>query len=155
LTGVLSKEHLEYLKNARVGRLGTAGKTGTISMVPVVFAIFENRIYFVVDLKKKKKKGVELWRIRNIRESGKAVLLVDTYSEKWEDLSYLLLHCRAKIVESREDSPEKMLARIILKEKYQQYSIGGYFPDAIEEAIFVRLEPERVTFWQNQRETSA
>ena len=145
----LKEEELEYLRSARVARLGTTGKDGSVSVVPIVFAVFENRIYFVVD--RKKKRGGELRRIKNIRETGKASLLIDDYSEDWNELSFLLLQCKAKVIGPGEDPTEKILARIILKEKYKQYSSDQYFPDKIEEAVFVRLEPFRSTFWQNLR----
>lgn len=153
---ILNEQELEYLRAARVARLGTASKDGIVSVVPVVFAVFENRIYFVVDRKKKNKDdGRELRRIKNMRETGKATLLIDNYSENWSELSYLLVQCNAKIIGPGEDQTEKILARIILKEKYKQYSGESYFPEKIEEATFVRLEPIRSTFWQNLREPLA
>jgi PPOX class probable F420-dependent enzyme len=145
----LSPEQLEYLRKGRVARLGTFGENGVIQMVPTVYAFFENRIYSVID--GKKKSGSELKRIKNIRKTGKATLLVDNYSENWDELSFLMLQCKAKVIGPGEDQAEKMLARIILKEKYKQYSNGGYFPENIDQAIFVRLEPEKAFFWQNLR----
>jgi len=145
----LSPEQLEYLRKGRVGRLGTSGEKGVIQIVPTVYAFFENRIYSVIDAKKKS--GGELRRIKNIRKTGRATLLIDNYSENWDELSFLMLQCKAKVIGPGEDQAEKMLARIILKEKYKQYSNGGYFPENIDQAIFVRLEPEKAFFWQNLR----
>jgi PPOX class probable F420-dependent enzyme len=140
---------LEYLKKARVGRLSTIDRKNGIHLVPIVFANLGERIYFVVD--RKKKSGKELKRIRNISETGKATLLIDHYSENWKSLSFLLIHCSGKILTSGPNSFEKRSAAKELKEKYPQYSRGGYFPEMLEEAIFVRLEPERAVFWQNLR----
>ncbi len=117
--------------------------------MPVVFANLGDRIYFVVD--RKKKSGKELKRIRNISETGKAALLIDQYSENWKTLSFLLIHCTGRVLSSGSDSFEKRRAAKKLKEKYLQYSAGAYFPENLDEAVFVRLEPERAVFWQNQR----
>lgn len=149
MTGILSPEQLEYLRRGRVARLGTTSGDGSISMVPIVYAVFENRIYSAVD--QKRKRNTEPKRITNIRKTSKATILVDNYSENWDELSFLLIRCRAKVIGPGEDQAEKMLARIILKEKYRQYSNGGYFPENLDEAIFVRLEPESAFFWQNLR----
>ena len=140
---------MEYLKTARVARLATVGSHNSVSIVPFVFAIHGGRIYFVID--RKKKTGAKLKRIRNISENGKAVLLVDRFSENWEDLSYLLLHCTAKLLSPNKAKNEKRLATKSLKSKYPQYRGQRYFPKDIDQAIFVRLEPERAFFWQNLR----
>jgi len=147
LTRVLSPEHLEFLQSSRVARLGTSSKNGPAYIVPIVFANTENRIYFVID--HKTKSGKELKRLSNIRETGKGTLLVDKYSENWDELFYLLLFCRAKVIEGPGGVREKKLAEKILKEKYPQYSTGQFFPENLQEAVFVRLDPERAIFWQN------
>jgi PPOX class probable F420-dependent enzyme len=144
---VLSRKQLEYLKKARVGRLATIDRKNGIHLVPIVFANLGDRIYFVVD--RKTKSGRDLQRIRNISDTGKAVLLIDRYSENWKSLSFLLIHCFGRVLTTGSDSFEKRRAAKKLKEKYPQYSGGPYFPKDLGEAIFVRLEPERAVFWQN------
>jgi len=151
LTKVLSRAQLRYLRRARVGRLATVDRRNVIHIVPIVFASSGDGIYFVVD--RKKKTGKRLKRVRNISETGKAALLVDHYSERWEKLSYLLIQCAAKIV-SESELKEKILVAKKLKEKYPQYARGSYFPRKLDEAIFVCLVPERVIFWQNLRVAS-
>ncbi len=146
----LSRENLEYLRAARVARLATVDKNHSVHLVPIVFADSGSRVYFVLD-RKRKQSGVELKRVRNITETGNAELLIDYYSEKWGELSFLLLHCSAKVLGPGTNLNEKRLAARILKKKYQQYASGGYFPENLEEAVFVRLEPQRAVFWQNLR----
>ncbi|HYB03491.1 MAG TPA: pyridoxamine 5'-phosphate oxidase family protein, partial [Nitrososphaerales archaeon] len=64
---VFSRKQLEYVKEARVGRLATVDRKNHIHVVPIVFANLGDRIYFVLD--RKKKSGRELKRIRNISET--------------------------------------------------------------------------------------
>jgi len=146
---VLTSQQLSYIHKARVAKLATTNEDSSIQLVPVVFANSGERIYFVVDLKKKK--SDRLTRIRNISRTCKASLLIDHYSEKWEDLSYLLLYCQATVIGPGENPKEKYLAAKKLKEKYPQYSEGPYFPEKVNGAVFVRLRPERAIFWQNLR----
>jgi len=146
----LSPEQLDYLRRGRIARLGTLNEDKTVHLVPVVFANVEERIYFVID-QKTKHQGKRLRRIKNILETKKATLLVDHYSEKWESLSYLLLYCNAKVLAAESALKERNLATRKLKEKYPQYRNIGYFPEDIETAVFVRLDPQKAVFWQNLR----
>jgi len=152
LTGKLSPEQLEYLSHARVARLATTNKKNSIQIVPVVFASAGDRIYFVMD-RKTKRKGKEPRRIKNITETGKASLLVDKYSENWEDLFFLLLDCKAKVIGRGVEIKEKKLAAAKLKQKYPQYRDGGYFPENLDQTIFVRLQPQKAVFWRNLRKS--
>ncbi len=136
-----------------MARLATVDREGSIHIVPIVFANLGQRIYFVVD--RKKKTGKPLKRIRNLSETHKATLLLDHYSEDWRKLSFLLLDCSAQILGSGFELAEKERAAKRFKEKYPQYGRGDYFPKKLDEAIFVRLEPNKAVFWQNLRRTSA
>jgi PPOX class probable F420-dependent enzyme len=153
LTRALSKKALQYLDAARVARLATVSEKGdSLQLVPIVFANSGSKLYFVVD--RKKKSGKELKRIKNISETGKATLLVDHYSENWEELSFLELFCKAAVLRPDEALREKRTASKLLRKKYPQYSNNNYFPENVEEAVFVRLEPQRAVYWQNLRVTS-
>jgi len=146
----LSKKQTNYLCKGRVGRLATFDSADSLHLVPIVYACLGNKIYFVVD-RKKKQTGRTLKRVRNISENGKATLLVDNYSENWKKLSYLMIYCRATIIGPEDNYREKRLAAKKLKEKYYQYEKDDYFPEKIDKAVFVRLEPQRAIFWQNLR----
>ena len=146
---MLTSEQLAYITKTRVGRLATENEDHSSHIVPIVYVNSAERIYFVVDLKKKT--GAQLKRIKNILRTGKASLLLDYYSEKWENLSYLLIYCTASVIGPGESEEEKGLITGKLKEKYPQYSGEAYFPKTSDKAVFVRLEPQRAIFWQNQR----
>ncbi|MDA4130867.1 MAG: pyridoxamine 5'-phosphate oxidase family protein [Thaumarchaeota archaeon] len=143
----LTKEHLRYLEGARVARLATSDLKGSVSLVPIVFACNSDAIFFVVD-KKSKQPGKTLKRLSNISENPIATVLIDRYSEEWKDLSYLVVKCDAKILHSKH---EKQNVAKLLKEKYEQYRSGGYFPEDLEEAVIVKLRPKKAVFWQNLR----
>ena len=142
---ILTREQLKYLADGRVARLATFDRDGVISLVPIVYAIKGEKLFFVAD-KKTKHSGKKLKRLRNISENPLVTVLVDNYSENWGDLSYLMLHCNARIL---NEEGEKKIAARELKKKYPQYGKGGYFPDTLKDAVLVRLEPERAVFWQN------
>jgi PPOX class probable F420-dependent enzyme len=135
-----------------VARIATTDLNGGVHLVPIVFANIGEVIYFVVD--RKKKSGKALKRIRNIAETGKASLLADRYSEDWDKLSFLLVHCSAGILSPDSNLDEKRKAAFKLKLKYRQYSKEGYFPEKLDEAVFARLQPEKAVFWQNLRRSS-
>ena len=105
--------------------------------------------------RKKKQSGKALKRIRNISENEKATLLIDNYSEDWDELSYMMIYCRAAIIGPGERYREKQAAARKLKEKYVQYVKDDYFPDDIDKAVFVRLEPQKAIFWRNLRHSVA
>lgn len=152
---LLDEELLTYLRESRVGYLATMNEDGQAHIVPVVFASDEKGIYFVVDNKRKNRRVGKLRRIENIERTGRATFLVDTYSEDWTKLSFLLTYCRARVLSSSQDREKKKEIASLLKEKYPQYAgMYGekeYFPEP-DNATFVWLEPERTTFWSEEKE---
>lgn len=149
----LSKEQISYLGRVRVARLGTVDQNGIAYIVPIVFANTTNEIFFVVD--KKAKRRQDLKRLKNIANKPRVTLLADCFSEDWSQLSYLVIYCKARILDLGKELPRKQkFARLLLK-KYTQYSKGPYFPPDINEAVFVELRPIRAVYWQNLHPSSA
>jgi PPOX class probable F420-dependent enzyme len=142
---ILTTEQQKYLDSARVARLATSDRKGAISLVPIVYATEQESIFFVVD-RKAKRAGKTLKRLRNISENPQVTLLVDNFSEDWGELSYLMIHCRARVLTSLSEQKQAAEA---LKKKYAQYRGGGYFPQNLKEAVIVKLQPKRAIFWQN------
>lgn len=146
----LKSSDFHYIKGSRVARLATVNNDGSAHIVPLVIASDKKNLYFTVD--KKPKKNLTLKRIENIRRTRKATILFDHYYENWKRLSYVLMYCDARILES-ENSSERKRALKLLKRKYKQYRIGNYFfPDP----IVVRLIPSRIRRWNanSARESS-
>jgi len=102
---------------ARVARLATADLDGRPHIVPVTFALGDDVLYTCVDAKPKSTR--RLRRLDNIRESGRASLLVDHYEEDWDSLWWVRLDGAASVVEGESDSGTVGLD--LLVSKYDQY----------------------------------
>jgi PPOX class probable F420-dependent enzyme len=129
-------EARERLAAARVARLATAGADGQPHLVPVTFAVDGDRIYTAVD--HKPKTTTNLRRLRNIGENPRAALLADRYAEDWEQLWWVRVDGRARVLGEGAvgERPQDLLA-----EKYQQYRQRRPAGPVIE------IEAERWTGW--------
>ena len=72
---------VEMCATARVGRLATADAAGQPLVVPVCFALVDDRLYWAVDGKPKRTR--ELRRVRNVCENPQVSLVVDVWDEDW------------------------------------------------------------------------
>jgi PPOX class probable F420-dependent enzyme len=122
----------ERLAQARVGRLATVTAAGRPHVVPVCFALAGGRIVTAVDAKPKARS--ELARLRNVRATGRASLLVDHYEEDWSLLWWVRVDGRAEVIES--DAAIDALAG-----KYEQYRT------ARPQGPVIAIEPERWRSW--------
>ena len=101
---------------ARVARLATVRPGGGPHVVPVVFAVEHERLVFVVDDKPKRTR--ELARLANIAAEPRVSVLVDHYSESWEQLWWVRADGLARV--TRE--PEELHDAIeVLARKYVPY----------------------------------
>lgn len=98
---------------ARVARVGTRDQDGTIHLVPVVFAVQDDRLYSLTDAGPRLAK-----RLRNLRHDRRVAVLIDGYDEDWSKVWWVRLHGNGRVVER---GPEWELARTMLYEKYPQY----------------------------------
>jgi PPOX class probable F420-dependent enzyme len=105
------------LAEAPVGRLATTSRDGVVHLVPVCFALFEGRVVSVVD--HKPKRTLRLTRLQDMRDTGRAVLLVDHYSDDWSELWWVRV-TGAAIVHDPADAVDGP-ARAALAAKYHQY----------------------------------
>jgi PPOX class probable F420-dependent enzyme len=108
---------IERLTGAPVGRLATADAEGAVHLVPVCFALVSDRAVSAVD--HKPKRTMQLGRLRDIRETGRAVLLVDHYSDDWSQLWWVRITGPAAV--HAADDPIDTAARSALAAKYHQY----------------------------------
>lgn len=107
---------IERLTGAQVGRLATADAEGAVHLVPVCFALVSGRAVSAVD--HKPKRTMQLGRLQDIRETGRAVLLVDHYDDDWSQLWWVRADGIAEIHYSGE---EMATAYFELRRKYVQY----------------------------------
>ena len=105
------------LAAARVAYLATVRADGRPHVVPIVFAIGDDRtIYSIAD--PKPKAGLDLLRHRNIVANPAVSLLVDAYDEAWEHIWWVRADGVARVV---EDGPDRDTAVRLLKARYAQY----------------------------------
>ncbi|WP_018331630.1 TIGR03668 family PPOX class F420-dependent oxidoreductase [Actinomycetospora chiangmaiensis] len=113
---------------ARVARLGTASATGEPHLVPVVFAVVDDRVLIAIDQKPKRTR--DLRRLRNIEANPTVSLLVDVYSDDWSALWWVRADGRASV---REDLLGEALP--LLGARYPQHAADPPQGPVIEVAV--------------------
>jgi PPOX class probable F420-dependent enzyme len=117
---------VETLNNSKIARLATVDpENNQPYLVPVVFAFDGNNIYIPIDDKPKKTiNSNQLKRVKNIQKNPNISFLIDTYDdEDWNNLSYLIIQGKARIVVNRLKDKNTTIntAHSLLSEKYLQY----------------------------------
>ena len=135
----MKKEAESYLRTKERGFLATMGKKGP-TVIPVCFAYESGKIYSAIDRKPKSGRG--LARVKNIERNPRVAFLLDTYSDDWRRLSYLLVHGRASLV---RDPGEEGRAKELLLSKYPQYRWLGLVGSRT-----IRVTIESLKFWKFQ-----
>jgi PPOX class probable F420-dependent enzyme len=130
---------LDLLREARIGHLATASVAAEPHVIPVCFALVEDRLSIVVD--EKPKTGRRLLRLRNIEATGRAALVVDRYDEDWTRLAWVLARGPARIITA--DDPAHNPALAVLRARYPQYHAM-----ALESAEMIELRPVRWNIWR-------
>jgi PPOX class probable F420-dependent enzyme len=126
----------ELLETARVGRLGLLDEEDAPRVLPVTFAVAEDRIWSAIDQKPKRTK--EPARLRFLRRDSRAALTVDRYSDDWDQLAWVQVLGRVEIVEVA-DGRAGLEA---LKAKYEPYR------DEAPPGPLLALEPQRYLWWR-------
>ncbi len=139
--GELAPEVAAFLARARLGHLATADEIGQPHVVPIVFALLDERLYSPLDAKPKRVAAGRLRRVRNLRVNPRAAVVVDHYSEDWSRLGYVLCTGHARVV---DEADEAARARAALQAKYAQYRAG---PLRLDAAPVLVVELERVICW--------
>lgn len=131
------QEALQRLRAARVGRLATADKAGVPHVVPFVFVLEGETLYWAVDRKPKRSRTLK--RLENIRANPNVEVVVDNYSDDWNELWWVRVSGTARVL---EDGEEKRRALTLLKDKYAQYS------DSPPDGPVVAIDAVRVSSWE-------
>jgi PPOX class probable F420-dependent enzyme len=118
------------------GVLATIHRRRGVDAVPVVFAVHGDRILLPVDTVKPKR-STDLQRVRNLEADPRCVLLVDHYSENWDDLWWVRVHGSAYLC-----SPAELEhAGSVLSSRHIQYRRPGSIAGVIS------LVPEKISGW--------
>ncbi len=104
------------LEAARVARLATAGADARPHLVPIVFTLDGERIYFAVDSKPKRTR--DLRRLANIAANPRVTVLVDHYDDDWSRLWWVRADGAARLI---TEPVEAERALDLLARKYPQY----------------------------------
>jgi PPOX class probable F420-dependent enzyme len=134
----VTPEHArERFGAARVARLATAGADGRPHIVPIVFAVPDDRdrIYSAVD--QKRKRTTELRRLANIAENPRVSVLVDHYEDEWDKLWWARADGRGRILDPTHDI-EAQQAIELLRSRYPQQRATG---------VVLAIDVERWSGW--------
>jgi PPOX class probable F420-dependent enzyme len=132
-----SREARRRLDAARIARLATVTPGGGAHVVPIVFALDGDTLYFAVDAKPKT--TANLKRLRNITANPAVSILVDHYdNDDWTKLWWVRADGSARIV---DDDGEADRAIELLASRYPQHRQTRPPGPVVAVAI------ERVTGW--------
>ena len=106
------------LDRYRVAHLATADSRGRPHVVPICFTVTDRTLYSVIDAKPKRRPPMGLRRVSNILANPRAAVVIDSYSEDWHALGYVLMEGAARLL---KDGPEHAAALRLLRAKYPQY----------------------------------
>jgi PPOX class probable F420-dependent enzyme len=109
-------EAMRRLTSSTVARLATVSKDGRPHIVPIVFAIDKDSLYFAVDAKPKK--TANLQRLRNIATNPAVSILADHYEDDWTRLWWVRADGTARVV---TENAEAERAIELLANKYEQH----------------------------------
>lgn len=129
-----------YLERARVGHLATADAEARPHVVPVCFALVDDRIVSSIDEKPQSVAPGALRRSRDIRENSRVALVCDHYVEDWSELGWVQVQGTAAIVDPGDAFHDGAVSA--LRAKYDQY--GDH---ALEERPIIRIDPGSVRTW--------
>jgi PPOX class probable F420-dependent enzyme len=124
------------LSEARVARLATAGGDGKPHIVPIVFVLHGDALYFAVDAKPKQTRNLQ--RLKNIAANPAVSVLVDHYEDDWTRLWWV-----------RADGTARMLTDDALARRATDLLVAKYDPyrNARPEGPVVGVQIDNITGW--------
>lgn len=102
------------MSSAPVAVLGTINEDGTPHLVPIAFALDGDTMHTAVD--HKPKSTTRLKRLENIERDPRVTILVQGYSDDWDELWWARLDGHARV----RDAPSARAAEL-LAERYEPY----------------------------------
>ncbi len=131
----------QLLDTARVAHLGLLDDRRRPRVLPVTFAVAEDRIWSAVDDKPKRVAGEELARVRFLRANPLAALTVDRYADDWADLAWVQILGTVEILQASR-APAALAGLIAKYEPYRRLPPSG---------PLLALKPERCLYWRATR----
>ncbi|GAC1456696.1 MAG: TIGR03668 family PPOX class F420-dependent oxidoreductase [Candidatus Limnocylindrales bacterium] len=133
----------DLLATARVAHLATVGADGRPHVIPICFAWVPPILYSAIDGKPKRRTALR--RLRNIVDTGRAAVVVDSWNEDWSKLAYVLVEGAATIL---TDGIERDEALLLLTAKYPQYD-----DLPLVDNIVIRVTTDRQVTWSGAGRT--
>jgi PPOX class probable F420-dependent enzyme len=118
---VTGREARSRFATARVARLATVDASGQPHLVPIVFALDGETVYSVVD--EKPKRAPRLRRLENIAANARVCVLVDHYSEDWDELWWVRADGTARVIGAAAVEGRRAVG--LLAERYPQQRASG------------------------------
>jgi PPOX class probable F420-dependent enzyme len=137
----LSPSQLRFIHAARIAHLATASLKSQPHVIPICFVFDGTHFYSPIDEKPKRSGPAKLKRVINIQTNPQATLVIDRYSDDWQQLAYVLIAGKAKILH-RGAVHAKAVHR--LRRKYPQYR-----QMEIQTRPMIQIRPVRWIFWGN------
>jgi PPOX class probable F420-dependent enzyme len=109
-------EARRLLASAKVAHLATVSAEGRPHIVPIVFALDGDTLYFAVDAKPKK--TTELARLKNIAANPSVSVLIDHYEDDWTRLWWVRADGTARVLTEHAGAER---AIDLLSKRYQQH----------------------------------
>jgi PPOX class probable F420-dependent enzyme len=138
---IFTKAEFDFVSRMRVARLATCDASGQPHVIPVVFAIDDQKLYTPLDEKPKRVAPGNLKRVRNLLENPQVAIVVDEYDEDWTRLAWVLVKGTGEIVERGEGHSTGMR---LLRKKYPQYEVMR-----LENRPMIVITVRRVISWKS------
>ncbi|MGD9527948.1 TIGR03668 family PPOX class F420-dependent oxidoreductase [Pseudonocardia sp.] len=100
----------ELVAAAPVGRLATVRADGSPRLVPITFALVEDRICSVVDAVKPKRTP-KLARLADVARDPRVGLVVDHYADDWSRLWWVRVDGTATVADPDEQALDALAAK--------------------------------------------
>jgi PPOX class probable F420-dependent enzyme len=128
-----------FVQGHRVARLATVDNAGRPLVLPICYVLAGETLYSPIDAKPKRLPVQRLKRLRNIQGNPHVALVIDDYSEDWNQLAHVILHGTADILTSGAAFEQAIAA---LRQKYPQYQ---HMP--IQDNPMIAVQLTRVVSW--------
>ena len=129
-----------FFEQARVGRLATADTSANPHVVAICYACVDDAIITPIDAKPKSVDALDLQRVKHINANPQVALLVDHYSEAWDELGWVRVDGSARVIDPGDDVHAAGVSA--LRGKYEQY-----VDHPLSERPAIVIDPHTVRSW--------
>ncbi len=129
-----------FISEQRVARLATVDAGGQPAVIPIVYAFDGAALFTPLDAKPKRIAKAQLQRVRNINANPRVAIIIDSYSEDWQQLAWVHVRGQARIVTSGATYTTGIT---LLRAKYPQYELMP-----LAGCPLIVIEPTHIRSWR-------